>query len=137
MEHDVISGIHHVKLPVTDVARSRTWYEKVLGFESVIEFVESGILMGVAMRHNDCGPQIALRHDPDRARALRGFDAVALTVPAPDQVHDWASALDRLGEAHGGVVAGHGGSAVLVGLHDPDGIEIRLYADQATADESR
>ena len=27
------------------------------------------------------------------------------------------------------VVEGHRGGAVLVGLHDPDGIEIRLYAD--------
>jgi hypothetical protein len=29
----------------------------------------------------------------------------------------------------GGVVTGHKGGSVLVGLHDPDGIEIRLYAD--------
>ncbi len=29
-----------------------------------------------------------------------------------------------------GVVTGHRGGAVLVGLHDPDGIEIRLYADE-------
>lgn len=130
----MISGIHHVKLPVTDVVRSRGWYEKVLGFESMIEFVENGKLMGVAMRRNDCPSQIALRHDPDRARALSGFDAVALRVPVPDQVHNWATALDRLGEAHGGVVTGHGGGTVLVGLHDPDGIEIRLYADQAAAD---
>lgn len=133
----MISGIHHVKLPVTDVVRSRDWYAKVLGFESLIEFVEDGKLMGVAMRRDDCASQIALRHDPNRARALRGFDVVALTVPSPDQVHDWATALDRLGAAHGGLVTGHGGGTVLVGLHDPDGIEIRLYSDHAAADEPR
>lgn len=66
----MISGIHHVKLPVSDVARSRAWYERVLGFDSVIEFVE-----------------------------------------------------------HGGLVQGHPGGAVLVGLHHPGGIEIRLYAN--------
>jgi catechol 2,3-dioxygenase-like lactoylglutathione lyase family enzyme len=127
----MISGIHHVKLPVTDVGRSRDWYVKVLGFESTIEFVENGELMGVAMHRNDCPSQIALRQDFVRARALSGFDAVALQVPAAAEVHNWATALDRLGEAHGGVVTGHGGGTVLVGLHDPDGIEIRLYAEQA------
>jgi hypothetical protein len=35
----------------------------------------------------------------------------------------------RGGEPHGGIVQGHKGGSVLVGLHDPDGIELRLYAD--------
>jgi hypothetical protein len=43
-------------------------------------------------------------------------------------VHRWRQRLDALGESHGGIVTGHGGGSVLVGLHDPDGIEIRLYA---------
>ena len=133
----MITGIHHVKLPVTDVARSRRWYERVLGFEMVIEFVEDGELMGVAMARSDCHSQVALRRDPGRAQALSGFDAVALLVPSPDRVHDWAAALDRLGEPHGDVVTGHGGGAVLVGVHDPDGIEIRLYADPPTPRERR
>jgi catechol 2,3-dioxygenase-like lactoylglutathione lyase family enzyme len=125
----VISGIHHVKLPVSDVARSRAWYERVLGFESVIDFVEEGELMGVALRRDDCPCQLALRRDVDRARALSGFDALALLVPTPDQVRAWGDVLDDIGELHGGLVNGHDGGTVLVGLHDPDGIEIRLYAD--------
>ena len=39
------------------------------------------------------------------------------------------SACPDLDERHGGIVTGHNGGAVLVGLHDPDGIEIRLYAN--------
>ena len=31
----MVAGIHHIKLPVSDVARSRAWYERVLGFETV------------------------------------------------------------------------------------------------------
>ena len=38
----------------------------------------------------------------------------------------WRERLDGLGETHGGVVAGKEGW-VLVGLQDPDGIEVRLY----------
>jgi catechol 2,3-dioxygenase-like lactoylglutathione lyase family enzyme len=32
------TGIHHVKLPVSDLARSREWYERVLGFTVEREF---------------------------------------------------------------------------------------------------
>jgi catechol 2,3-dioxygenase-like lactoylglutathione lyase family enzyme len=54
---------------------------------------------------------------------------VALAVPTRDDVQAWAEYLDGAGARHGGVVTGHRGGAVLVGLRDPDGIEIRLYAD--------
>src|SRR5689334_1237683 len=70
----LVSGVHHVKLPVSDVARSRAWYERVLGFELVVEFVEDGQVRGVALRREDCAAQVALRHDPARAQALAGFD---------------------------------------------------------------
>ena len=125
----MFSGIHHVKLPVSDVTRSRAWYERVLGFETVIEFVEDDEVQGVALARDGCQPQIALRRDPVRARALAGFDPVALSVASSDDVRAWSAALDQAGQTHGGVVTGHRGGAVLVGLHDPDGIEIRLYAD--------
>lgn len=125
----MVIGIHHLKLPVTDVTRSKAWYEQVLGFRVDIEFVEEGVLMGVSLARDGCQPQIALRHDPERARALAGFDAVAFLVGSRDEVHDRAATLSASGHLHGGVVVGHRGGAVLVGLHDPDGIEIRLYAD--------
>ena len=32
------TGIHHVKLPVSDLARSREWYERVLGLTVEREF---------------------------------------------------------------------------------------------------
>jgi hypothetical protein len=54
---------------------------------------------------------------------------VALGVPSRAEVKQWCARLDDLDEAHGGVVTGHNGGSVLIGLHDPDGIEIRLYAD--------
>lgn len=125
----MVIGIHHVKLPVSDVARSRAWYERVLGFETLIEFEEDGVVAGVALHRDGCQPHLALRLDPDRALALSGFDAVALLVPTRDDVRRWSTRLDDLGEPHGGLVPGHNGGAVLIGLHDPDGIEIRLYAD--------
>lgn len=124
-----ITGFHHVKLPVSDIARSRDWYTRVLGLEVRLEFVEEGTLMGLALADRGDTVQLALRVAPDRTQALAGFDPVALAVTSPAAVHTWATWLDEHDEPHGGVVTGAEGGAVLVGLRDPDGIEIRLYAD--------
>jgi catechol 2,3-dioxygenase-like lactoylglutathione lyase family enzyme len=43
-----LAGIHHLKLPVTDLARSREWYQSRLGYQVQMEFVEQGTLMGYA-----------------------------------------------------------------------------------------
>lgn len=121
-----LSGFHHVKLPVADVRRSYDWYRRVLGLEQELEFVEDGVLMGLALRDHSDTVHLALRHDPARAAALAGFDPVALCVPARADLEAWRRRLDELGESHGGIVSGHAGS-VIVGLRDPDGIEVRLY----------
>lgn len=125
----MLSGFHHVKLPVSDVARSRDWYLQVLGFEVGTEFIEDGTLMGVALLDPAGSVQVALRLDAARAGALSGFDAIALAGPTRAGVQTWRQRLDDLGQPHGGIVTGHRGGSVLIGLRDPDGIEIRLYAD--------
>jgi catechol 2,3-dioxygenase-like lactoylglutathione lyase family enzyme len=122
----LLSGFHHVKLPVTDVARSADWYRRVLGLELDLEFVENGVLMGLALRDPGGTVHLAVRHDPARAAALTGFDPIALGVPERTDLEAWRQRLDDLGQPHGGIVAGHQGWAI-VGLHDPDGIEVRLY----------
>jgi catechol-2,3-dioxygenase len=78
---------------------------------------------------------LALRHDPARAAVLAGFDPVALCVPTRAELEAWKRRLDELGESHGGIVSGHMGS-VLVGLHDPDGIEVRLYTPNSDNPEN-
>ena len=124
-----LAAIHHVKIPVSDVGASIEWYVRVLGLEVAIEFIEDGELRGVALNAPHSNTSIALRHDAERAATLSGFDLVALGVPTRDGVRAWANHFDHIGQPHGGIVTGHHGGAVLVGLHDPDGIEIRLYAD--------
>ena len=125
----VLAGIHHLKLPVTDLARSCDWYQSRLGYQVVAEIVEQGKLMGLAMVHPNGGPRLALRLDRDRARAAAGFDYFSIGVPDKGAIGRLADRLTALGEEHAGV---HWASIgwILPLLHDPDGHEIRFYTHE-------
>ncbi|MEW9529450.1 VOC family protein [Microbispora sp. NPDC049125] len=128
-----LNGYHHVKLPVTDVERSRDWCVRVLGMRAYMDFVEDGVLMGVALCDAGGTVHVAVRRDPERAAALSGFDPIALCVPTVADLEAWRRRLDDLGERHDGIITGHAGR-VLVGLRDPDGIEVRLYTPESGSD---
>lgn len=124
-----LSGVHHLQLPVRDLARSRDWYESRLGYEVGIEFVEHGRLMGYALSQPNGGPQLALRLDPERAAAAAGFPYFAIGVPDKSTLDALAERLTALGEDHAGVhFAAIGWSLPL--LHDPDGHEVRFYTTE-------
>jgi catechol 2,3-dioxygenase-like lactoylglutathione lyase family enzyme len=125
----VLAGIHHLKLPVTDLSRSRNWYQSRLGYQVLTEFVEQGQLMGYGLAHPNGGPPLALRLDPERARAAAGFDYFSIGVPDKDAIDRLADRLTALGEEHAGV---HWASIgwILPLLHDPDGHEVRFYTHQ-------
>src|SRR5437773_303988 len=93
----VLAGIHHLKLPVTDLARSLEWYRSRLGYQVQVEFVEQGTLMGVSLAHPAGGPDLGLRLDPERARAAVGFDYFAIGVPDKAAIDRLARRLDELG----------------------------------------
>ncbi|PRX48237.1 glyoxalase/bleomycin resistance protein/dioxygenase superfamily protein [Prauserella shujinwangii] len=46
-----LAGVHHLKLPVSDLARSLEWYRSRLGYRLQVEFTEDGIRKGVGLRH--------------------------------------------------------------------------------------
>ncbi len=124
-----LAGCHHLKLPVSDLERSFAWYERTLGYVRAIEFVEKGVLMGIGMDHPRGGPHLALRLDPDRAKAAAGFDYFSLGVADKEAIDGLAARLDTLGERHAGV---HFASIgwILPNLRDPDGHEVRFYTVQ-------
>ncbi len=124
-----LAGVHHLKLPVSDLDRSQRWYESRLGYTVVQQFVEEGVLRGVVMEHPAGGPSFALRLDPARARAAAGFDYFSIGVPDKDTIELIAQRLTTQGEHHAGV---HFASVgwILPMLHDPDGHEIRFYTVQ-------
>jgi catechol 2,3-dioxygenase-like lactoylglutathione lyase family enzyme len=128
-----LAGVHHLKLPVSDLARSRQWYRSRLGYEVAVEFVEQDKVMGYVLEHPNGGPQLALRLAPIRARAAAGFDYFAIGVPGKAAIDALAARLTALGDDHDGV---HFASIgwVLPHLHDPDGHEVRFYTIEQRAD---
>ena len=124
-----LAGIHHLKLPVTDLDRAREWYLSRLGYQVQVEFVEEGRLMGIVLSHPNGGPPLALRLNPERARAAAGFDYFSIGVPDKDAIDQLAARLSGLGEQHAGV---HWATIgwILPELHDPDGHEVRFYTMQ-------
>jgi catechol 2,3-dioxygenase-like lactoylglutathione lyase family enzyme len=121
-----LDGIHHLKLPVRDLDRSLAWYQGLLGYETMIEFVEDGVRMGVSMTHPNGGPDLALRVDPDRAEAAAGFDYFAIGVPGQEAIEALAAHLAAAGVA-GGEVQRTPVGWVLLGIEDPDGHSVRFY----------
>ena len=121
-----LAGVHHLKLPVRDLARSREWYASRLGYEVELEFVEDGKLMGIAMRHPNGGPDFGLRLDPERAEAAAGFDYFSIGVPDRESIEAIAAHMTELGEEHAGVHRATAGWIMPL-LHDPDGHEVRFY----------
>lgn len=129
MDAPRLDGIHHIKIPVTELARSRAWYQSRLGYRVQAEFVEDGVLMGLALHHPDGGPLLALRRNSERSAGLGDFDFFAIGVPDRPALEALADRLTALGEPHAGVQFASIGW-ILPMLHDPDGHEVRFYTSE-------
>ena len=125
-----LDGVHHVKLPVTDLGRSIDWYASRLGYQVALEFREHGRRTGVSLAHPRGGPMFGLVDAPDKARAAAGFDYISIGVPDRARLVELAEHLSGLGEQHAGVHFATLGW-ILPMLHDPDGHEIRFYSTEA------
>jgi catechol 2,3-dioxygenase-like lactoylglutathione lyase family enzyme len=129
-----VVGLHHIRLPVSDVMRSRDWYFAVFDFEPRLSFEEEDRVVGVVLIHQS-GLTLGLHHAPELARSLEGFCSVALSVGDSDDLDHWCTRLDTLGTQHTSPAEGHLGWYVEV--PDPDGLIIQLHTiAQPTADEA-
>jgi catechol 2,3-dioxygenase-like lactoylglutathione lyase family enzyme len=127
-------GLHHVRLPVADVLRSRDWYLEVLDFFPLLVLEEEDDLVGVVLTHPS-GLVVGLHAAPERASALRGFAVLALRVDGRPALEEWCARLDRLAIEHSGITASHLGWCVNV--PDPDGVFVQLHTtQQPAADEA-
>ena len=124
----LFDGIHHLKMPVTDLIRSRAWYERVLGLVVEVEFADDdGVVRGVAgTAPGLAGTSVALRENAVAAAGFAGFDPIAFAVSGRVALDAWIGHLDAERVEHSPVMRATKGW--LVSFHDPDGIELRLYS---------
>jgi len=124
--------ITHVAVTVTDLGVSEPWYTKVLGVEPVLDedtgpfrhivYSLGGTLLGL---HGF--PKLNSDDPFDERRP--GLDHVAFGCADRAELSEWASHLDALGVAHGGIVdAGYGSG---LSFRDPDNIALELFAPPA------
>ena len=123
-----LAGIHHVKMPVTDLDRSRDWYGRVLGFKVTYEFQDAdGVVRGVAGEVPGLGDSmLCLRVNSQAAQGCQGFDPVSFAVRDRADVEAWAAHLDTLGVPHSPVIEASIGWLLV--FSDPDGLDLHLYS---------
>ncbi|MEX5721470.1 VOC family protein [Geodermatophilus maliterrae] len=129
----------HVRLTVTDIDRSRAFYEDVFGLPVAFEvpagadaatreqlsFLYGGVIYALGDQLLGLRPVGADRFDEDRT----GLDHLSFAVGSRADLDAAAALLDERGIAHGGV-KDIGAGAVLE-FRDPDGIALELYAPPA------
>ncbi len=134
------TGIHHVRLTVTDIARSKAFYQDVFGVEPAVDFSaqagDPGVREDQEKLYGGCvfavGDQLLglrpVAETGDRFVSTRvGLDHVSLQVGSRADLDDAAERLSARGVEHGEVLELDQGIAVL-SLQDPDDINLELTA---------
>ncbi|HYK69132.1 MAG TPA: VOC family protein [Streptosporangiaceae bacterium] len=132
--------IHHLRLTVTDVGRSRQFYTGLLGFEVAVEspppddpsadevfkilfggvvMIRGNLLMGL----RPMAPS-GDRFDPDRV----GLDHLSFGVASHEDLEHAVRLLDEHGVRHGGITNLPAFGIDVLSFEDPDGIQLELTA---------
>ena len=149
MEEGAVTGtipsgdIHHLRLTVCDVQRSREFYTSLLGFQVAAESPPPGdpaeeevfrVLFGgvVMIRGNlimglrpmaPAGDQF----DPDRV----GLDHLSFGVPSRADLERAVALFDEHGVIHGAITRLPSFGIDVLSFEDPDGIQLELTAPAA------
>jgi glyoxylase I family protein len=130
------STIAHVRLTVTDIARSRKFYDDVFGWpiamavpddaddatREQLSFLFGGCVYNIGHCLIGLRPVARDRFDEDRT----GLDHLAFRVDSRDDLDSAATHLDDLGIAHEPVK--DIGPAYILEFRDPDNIALELTA---------
>jgi len=135
--------IHHLRLTVTDVARSRQFYTSLLGFEVAVEspppddpaaaevfkilfggcvMIRGNLLMGL----RPMAPE-SDRFDPDRV----GLDHLSFSVPSRADLEQAIQLFDEHGVTHGEITTLPSFGIDVLSFEDPDGMQLELTAPTA------
>ena len=134
----ITTAYSHVRLTVTDIRRSRAFYERVFGMPVALEvpegadeatreqfsFLFGGVIyrVGAALFGLRPAAPAGDRFDENRV----GLDHLAFLVDSVTDLEDMARSLEEMGVAHAGVK--DIGLAHILEFRDPDNIALELYA---------
>ncbi len=138
-----VGDIHHLRLTVTDVARSREFYTSLLGFEVVAEspppddpsadevfkILFGGVVMSRGSLLMGLRPMAPAndRFHPDRV----GLDHLSLGVASRDDLAQALALFDEHGVPHGVITTLPSFGIDVLPFEDPDGIQLELTAPTA------
>jgi glyoxylase I family protein len=138
-----LGPVHHVRLTVTDVERSRAFYTELLGFqvavdapppaddphhELAVEVLQGGIVMASGDLLLGLRP-VGAEHAGDRFDPFRcGLDHLSFGVPAMDDLEAAVRAFEERGVEHGGITEMPPFGIAVLPFKDPDGVALELTA---------
>jgi catechol 2,3-dioxygenase-like lactoylglutathione lyase family enzyme len=136
------SGYAHVRLTVTDIVRSKTFYDEVFGFPTAIDqsehVDEPGVkdsaeaFYGGVVYQTPSGALLGLRPVATPGQRFdsehTGLDHVSLMVASRDDLVAAEQALDERGIEHGQVNDLTEAGMAILSFSDPDGIHLELTA---------
>jgi glyoxylase I family protein len=123
-------SVTHVALTVTDLGRSRPWYQKLFGAQPVIDedtgpfhhvvwLLGSQTLVGIHQFPDPHGSEPFDERQP-------GLDHLAFACANRAELEQWESKLNELGIENGGIVDASYGSGL--SFRDPDNIALEFFA---------
>jgi glyoxylase I family protein len=128
----------HVRLTVTDIARSRAFYDEVFGLPVAFELPEdadeetrqqlSFLFGGVIYRLGDSLLGLRPVGTDAFAEDRTGLDHLSFQVDSRSDLVTAVELLDERGVAHGGIK--DVGAGYVLEFRDPDNIALELFAPQ-------
>jgi glyoxylase I family protein len=125
-------AITHVALTVSDLDRSRQWYQQLFGSDPVLDentgpfhhvvWLLGGTLVGIH------GFPDLKSSEPFDERRL-GLDHVAFGCTSRSELEEWERRLNELHISNGGIVDAPYGSGL--SFRDPDNIALEFFAPPA------
>jgi len=121
-----LSTVHHVSLSVTDLERSREWYERVLLLHEVRSATIAGVTLTVL---GASGFSLTLcQHPANRGEPFQetvtGLDHLSFAVADVEALRAWVAHFDRVGVAHSPIAEDPFGPVLV--FRDPDNIQLEL-----------
>ncbi|MCQ9165975.1 VOC family protein [Arthrobacter sp. STN4] len=130
------SSVNHIRLTVTDIERSRRFYEGIFNWPVAIEmpagtpseeqakygFLYGGVIYNLGYTLLGLRPVASDVFSEDRT----GLDHLSLAVDSPAALEAAVTLLDGIGVGHGGIK--DIGSGLIVEFRDPDNIALELFA---------